>query len=123
MEGKQDDTRWFLIKHEECGSIITIRAKKFVELHKLHNKSPDNLTYLACPSCVGTILKAETTTRLQRFLSSYHELIKVFASKDFTIKDIEQLIRGYHELIQALKSEGFTIREIKEEISPEKLKL
>jgi len=120
MERKDEETRWFLIKHEQCGSIITIRSKKFVEFHKL---STSKVTYLACPSCIGTTIKVETITRLQRFLSSYHELIKGFGSKGFTIREIEELVRSYHEITQALKSEGFIIREIKDEIGAEKLKL
>jgi hypothetical protein len=121
VERKEDDTRWFLIKHERCGSLITIRSRTFVECHKLHNKSSDTAASLACPSCVGTAVKGETVTKLHKFLSNYHELIKSFASKGLTISDIEGIIGSYHELTQALKSEGFTITEINEEITPERL--
>lgn len=123
MEREEDDTRWFLIKHEECGSVITIRSRRFLESHKLHNKSSDTAASLVCPSCIGTTVKGETATKLHKFLSTYHELIKSFASKRHTISDIEGIIKSYHELTQALKSEGFTIRELKEEVKPEKLNL
>jgi len=101
MERKEEDARWFLIRHEQCGSMITIKSKKFVESHKLHNKSSDNLPYLACPSSIGTTIKGETDTKLHRFLSNYHEPIKGFASKGFSIREIEEEIKPESDRIQS----------------------
>jgi hypothetical protein len=123
MERKEDDSRWLLIKHEKCGSVITIRSRKFLDSQKLHDQSSNTATSLACPSCIGTTIKSETITKLHKFLINYHELIKSILSKALTIGDVEGLVRSYHELTQALKSEGFLIREIREEIRPERLKL
>jgi hypothetical protein len=94
--------RWFIIKHEECGSVFTINSDRFAE--GMNSETRDE-KMLFCPSCRSPLIFASD---IQTFLIQYGKLTEKLA-------ELKSSAHG--------KLKGYTIREIKSKIDPEKLEL
>ncbi len=65
--------RWFIVKHEECGSVFTINSDQFEKGMDIATKGG---RFLSCPSCrLPTILASD----IQAFLREYSKLTEKFA--------------------------------------------
>ena len=89
MEKKQNKGRWFLIKHEKCGSVFTINGEIFL---KSHNDPAEFLTPLTCPTCGTATIKGETISKLQDFFLKYRQIINALKLQKFTINEIQDQI-------------------------------
>jgi hypothetical protein len=76
--------RWFIIKHEECGSVFTINSDRFAEGMSKTNQS------LQCPSCRKS--RAGMPSYILTFLKQYDELTKELEKEGYTIREIKNKI-------------------------------
>ena len=70
MEERQKNTRCFLIKHEECGSLITVDSSAFLSSFKSKERS----YFLRCPNCYKFLIKGENFDTFLEFLRQYETL-------------------------------------------------
>lgn len=85
--------RYFLFKHEQCGSVFTVNSKTIINKN---DNFDDDCYFIQCPSCGEKLLKLNAITS---FFDEYKKLDKMLTQK------------------------GCSFREIKEPIDPAKLKL
>ena len=70
MEEKKGNTRCFLIKHNACGSLITIDSSAFIDSFKSKERS----YFLRCPNCNKFLIKNEAFDEFMEFLITYDKL-------------------------------------------------
>jgi hypothetical protein len=86
MEEKQNEGQWFIIRHEKCGSFITINTESVSRLSSSFADGAPRL--LTCPNC-GTV--ATEYQHLKGFLEVQEKLHKSLKRKDFTLHRIKRL--------------------------------
>lgn len=93
-----DETRYFLIKHKDCGCMI-INSNQFIRSFEENKKDCDNdgrvWPIVVCPSCGERAIDAYA---LKEFLEKYNTLAK----KDFTIREIPSGDLDFESLRQFL---------------------
>ena len=70
MNERKENTRCFLIKHEECGSLITVDSSAFL----MSFKSKERSYFLRCPNCYKFLIKGENFDKFLEFLQRYETL-------------------------------------------------
>jgi hypothetical protein len=86
MEEKQNEGQWFVIRHEKCGSVITINTESVSRLSSSFTDGGPRL--LTCPNC-GTV--ATEYQNLKEFLEIQEKFHKNLKRKDFAIHRIKRL--------------------------------
>ncbi len=81
MEKKQENIRWFLIKHKGCGAVFTIDSCTFF------NSFDDSRGAFRCPNCGEVVVEYGSLDEFIEFLKKYQGLKKVF--KNFIIKEVK----------------------------------
>ncbi|MFO7740120.1 MAG: hypothetical protein R6V46_16695 [Desulfatiglandaceae bacterium] len=81
MEKEQNEGQWFVIRHDKCGSILTINTDS---VSKAFASSEDgDPPVLACPNC-GEI--ATNYRELKDFFDAHRKLNKNLTNAGFTMK-------------------------------------
>lgn len=81
MEKKQEDTRWFLIKHKGCEAMFTIDSHTFL------NSFDEPRGAFRCPNCGEVIIKSPSLDTFIEFLKQYQGLQELF--EDSIIREIK----------------------------------
>lgn len=91
-ENEKKENRWFLIEHEKCGSILTIKSNKYPDKPVKpvqSNVPPDpECAPLVCPSCPD-IRTGDIDEKLIPFLATYKNLSESLKIRHFTIREIQ----------------------------------
>ena len=80
MGNSQNEGQWFVIKHEKCGSVITINTESVSRSSSSFADGGPRL--LTCPNC-GEV--ATEFQHLKNFLEAHEKLHKDLKREDFTI--------------------------------------
>ncbi len=80
MEEKQNEGQWFVIRHEKCGSVITINTESVSRSSSSFADGGPRL--LTCPNC-GAV--ATEYQHLKDFLEAQEKLHKDLKREAFTI--------------------------------------
>lgn len=89
MGKKQDERRWFLIKHKKCKAIFTIDSCTFPGSFKNIQKRKHRI--LLCPNCWETVIDPESLTDVINFLNGYetvHTKLKQCSIREVKPKDL-----------------------------------
>lgn len=81
MENKQEDTRWFVIRHQGCKALFTIDSRTFL------NSFDEPRGAFRCPNCGEVIVKRESLDTFIEFLNQYQGITGVFENS--TIREIK----------------------------------
>ena len=82
MDGKQNDQRWFLIKHDKCQAVFTLEVNSFIESYESRQHVYSDGKHIWCPNCCESILIADDV------LKSFKKYKSVCDSKDVSIKEV-----------------------------------
>ena len=83
---EEKESRWFLIEHKKCGSILTLRDDEYSS-----NETPDpykQRSPFVCPSCLDGPDTGFSNDKLTAFLKAYRELSDALKPRGFTIREI-----------------------------------
>jgi len=89
---KQNEERWFLIEHEKCKSILTIKGDKYL------NATGSEAFHIYCPNCPDNAKINHET--LQNFFKAYKTFTNSLKRAGFTIREIQP---GYLDAIKDLR--------------------
>ena len=83
----ENEGRWFLIEHKECGSVVTVNSQKF--LNSVNSNNFSDQGGIICPNCLAPFHKKDS---LRRFFEEYEKLIKILNEAGFNIREIKAKI-------------------------------
>lgn len=80
---KQNDTRYFLIEHKDCGTII-LNTAKYEKSLQVRNEI--KIVNIHCPSCWTPIIE---NRELMNLFELYGKLTTQMLSEGFTMREIQ----------------------------------
>ena len=82
----KNESRYFLIEHKDCGSILTIKSDIY------NNVAGPRSTPFVCPSCLDSsqIDQKELLPKFKAFFNAHKNLADFLEDKGFTIREIKQ---------------------------------